>query len=110
MFLLRLQAQAGGKVGQAHSKISATKAALGAGIQTMESRLDAAEQIHDGKDDQIYTLKQEIEHQNDVPNLVLRRRLELRLSKRPKKTFDLWSKGATTCLVGSVLQLEQSLD
>ena len=32
----------------------------------MESRLHAAEQDHADKDDQIHTLKGEIEHQNDM--------------------------------------------
>merc|ERR1712226_1199650 len=53
-------------IGQAQSKISATKAALGAEIQAMESRLGAAEQDRADKDDQIRTLKEEIEHQNDM--------------------------------------------
>merc|ERR1719340_294170 len=53
-------------IGQAQSKISATKAALGAEIQAMEARLGAAEQDRADKDDQIRTLKEEIEHQNDM--------------------------------------------
>merc|ERR1712029_372778 len=53
-------------IGQAQSKISASKAALGAEIQAMESRLGAAEQDRADKDDQIRTLKEEIEHQNDM--------------------------------------------
>ena len=41
-------------IGQAHGKISATKAAFGDEIQTLESRVDAAEQIYDDKDDQTH--------------------------------------------------------
>ena len=53
-------------IGQAQSKISATKAALVAEIQAIKSRLGTAKQVHTDKDDQISTLKLEIKHQNDI--------------------------------------------
>merc|ERR1712156_1109538 len=53
-------------IGQAQSKIGATKAALGEEIKALEERLGAAEQDRAVKDEQIRTLKDEIEHQNDM--------------------------------------------
>ena len=58
----------------------------------MESRLGTAEEDHTDKDDQIHTLKEEIEHQNNtISNLSHEKKVELSLSKRLKKTFNLWS-------------------
>merc|ERR1719432_441700 len=48
------------------SKINATKAALAAAIGDLENQLGAAEQDRADKDDQIRTLKEEIDHQNDM--------------------------------------------
>merc|ERR1740129_604852 len=53
-------------IGQAQSKIGSTKAALAAEIKTLEEKLGAAEQDRADKDNQIATLKEEIEHQNDM--------------------------------------------
>merc|ERR1712170_89682 len=53
-------------IGQAQSKIGSTKAALGEEIQALEAKLAAAEQDRADKDAQIRTLKDEIEHQNDM--------------------------------------------
>jgi len=53
-------------IGQAQSKINATKGTLMGEIGNMESKLSAAEQDRADKDDQIRTLKEEIEHQNDM--------------------------------------------
>merc|ERR1719510_498067 len=53
-------------ISQAQSKIAATKATLGAEITACEGKLGAAEQDRADKDDQIRTLKEEIEHQNDM--------------------------------------------
>ena len=50
-------------IGQAQSKIAAQKAALGEEITAMEEKLAAAEQDRADKDEQIRTLKDEIEHQ-----------------------------------------------
>jgi len=53
-------------IGQAQSKIGATKAALSDEIGALEERLGAAEQDKNDKDGQIRILKEEIEHQNDM--------------------------------------------
>merc|ERR1712156_1127586 len=53
-------------IGQAQSKIGSTKAALANEIKALEDRLGAAEQDRAVKDEQIRTLKDEIEHQNDM--------------------------------------------
>merc|ERR1719195_2073559 len=53
-------------IGQAQSKIGATKAALGEEIGALEAKLAAAEQDRADKDAQIRSMKEEIEHQNDA--------------------------------------------
>merc|ERR1711879_209616 len=53
-------------IGGAMSKINSTKAALAAAIGDLEGQLGAAEQDRADKDDQIRTLKEEIDHQNDM--------------------------------------------
>merc|ERR1719210_1688746 len=53
-------------IGQAQSKIGATKAALGEEIQALEAKLAAAEQDRADKDAQIRSMKEEIEQQNDA--------------------------------------------
>merc|ERR1712062_613382 len=53
-------------IGGAMSKINATKATLAAAIGDLENQLGAAEQDRADKDDQIRTLKEEIDHQNDM--------------------------------------------
>merc|ERR1719264_864813 len=53
-------------IGQAQSKVTAQKAALGAEIEALEGRLAAAESDRNDRDDQIRTCKEEIEHQNDM--------------------------------------------
>merc|ERR1711988_1485794 len=53
-------------IGQAQSKIGATKAALGEEISALEAKLAAAEQDRADKDAQIRSMKEEIEHQNDA--------------------------------------------
>merc|ERR1719278_216022 len=53
-------------IGGAMSKINATKATLAAAIGDLEAQLGAAEQDRADKDEQIRTLKEEIEHQNDM--------------------------------------------
>merc|ERR1719449_73936 len=50
----------------AMSKINATKATLAAAIGDLEAQLGAAEQDRADKDEQIRTLKEEIDHQNDM--------------------------------------------
>merc|ERR1719232_1717861 len=51
---------------QAMSKINSNKAALATEIEAMEGKLSAAEQDRADKDDQIRTLKEEIDHQTDA--------------------------------------------
>merc|ERR1712203_1305309 len=53
-------------IGGAMSKINATKATLAAAIGDLEAQLGAAEQDRADKDEQIRTLKEEIDHQNDM--------------------------------------------
>merc|ERR1711970_1285619 len=53
-------------IGQAQSKIGSTKAALAADIHALEEKLAAAEQDRADKDEQIRSMKDEIEHQNDA--------------------------------------------
>jgi len=53
-------------IGQAQSKIGATKAALAEEIHALEEKLAAAEQDRADKDEQIRSMKDEIEHQNDA--------------------------------------------
>ena len=53
-------------INQQMSKVTSQKAQLGGEIKTLEGRLSSAEQDRADKDDQIRTLKEEIEHQNDM--------------------------------------------
>merc|ERR1711990_867397 len=53
-------------IGQQVSKINAQKASLAEEIKAKEEALGAAEKDRADKDDQIRTMKEEIEHQNDM--------------------------------------------
>merc|ERR1719346_759382 len=97
-------------IGQAQSKISATKAALGAEIKAMEDRLGAAEQDRADKDDQIRTLKEEIEHQNDMISKLGREKKSGQESKQ-KTEEDIQSmEDRCNHLSRLKSKLEQSLD
>merc|ERR1719412_2046685 len=97
-------------IGQAQSKISATKAALGAEISALEAKLGAAEQDRADKDDQIRTLKEEIEHQNDMVSKLNREKKSGQESKQ-KTEEDIQSmEDRCNHLCRLKSKLEQSLD
>merc|ERR1719230_793016 len=97
-------------IGQAQSKIGATKAALAADIKALEDRLGSAEQDRADKDEQIRTLKDEIEHQNDMVAKLNREKKGGQESKQ-KTEEDIQSmEDRCNHLARLKSKLEQSLD
>merc|ERR1712156_345492 len=97
-------------IGQAQSKIGATKAALGEEIKALEERLAAAEQDRADKDDQIRTMKEEIDHQNDMVSKLNREKKSGQESKQ-KTEEDIQSMEDRCNHLSRVKsKLEQSLD
>merc|ERR1712079_605625 len=97
-------------IGQAQSKIGATKAALGEEIKALEERLAAAEQDRADKDDQIRTMKEEIDHQNDMVSKLGREKKSGQESKQ-KTEEDIQSmEDRCNHLARVKSKLEQSLD
>merc|ERR1712020_270097 len=97
-------------VGGAMSKINATKAALAADIGNLEAQLGAAEQDRADKDDQIRTLKEEIDHQNDMIGKLTREKKGGQESKQ-KTEEDIQSmEDRCNHLARLKSKLEQSLD
>merc|ERR1719305_1822173 len=97
-------------IGQAQSKIGSTKAALAAEIKTLEEKLGAAEQDRADKDNQIATLKEEIEHQNDMVAKLNREKKGGQESKQ-KTEEDIQSmEDRCNHLARLKSKLEQSLD
>merc|ERR1711981_543334 len=97
-------------VGGAMSKINATKAALAADIGNLEAQLGAAEQDRADKDDQIRTLKEEIDHQNDMIGKLAREKKGGQESKQ-KTEEDIQSmEDRCNHLARLKSKLEQSLD
>merc|ERR1739838_594956 len=97
-------------IGQAQSKIGSTKAALAGDIKALEDRLGAAEQDRSDKDEQIRTLKDEIEHQNDMVAKLNREKKGGQESKQ-KTEEDIQSmEDRCNHLARLKSKLEQSLD
>merc|ERR1719219_1799543 len=97
-------------VGGAMSKINATKAALAADIGNLEAQLGAAEQDRADKDDQIRTLKEEIDHQNDMIGKLTREKKGGQESKQ-KTEEDIQSmEDRCNHLARLKSKLEQNLD
>merc|ERR1712223_1793017 len=97
-------------ISQAQSKIGATKAALGEEIKALEERLAAAEQDRADKDDQIRTMKEEIDHQNDMVSKLGREKKSGQESKQ-KTEEDIQSmEDRCNHLARLKSKLEQSLD
>merc|ERR1712061_124350 len=97
-------------IGQAQSKIGSTKAALADDIKALEDRLGAAEQDRADKDEQIRTLKDEIEHQNDMVAKLNREKKGGQESKQ-KTEEDIQSmEDRCNHLARLKSKLEQSLD
>merc|ERR1711936_1088994 len=97
-------------IGQAQSKIGATKAALGEEIKALEEKLGAAEQDRADKDEQIRSMKEEIEHQNDAVAKLNREKKGGQESKQ-KTEEDIQSmEDRCNHLARLKSKLEQSLD
>merc|ERR1719232_137479 len=97
-------------IGQAQSKINSTKAALSSEINALEGKLGAAEQDKADKDEQIRTLKEEIEHQNDMVSKLNREKKGCQESKQ-KTEEDIQSmEDRCNHLSRLKSKLEQSLD
>merc|ERR1712042_357632 len=97
-------------IGQAQSKIGATKAALGEEISALEAKLAAAEQDRADKDAQIRSMKEEIEHQNDMVAKLNREKKGGQESKQ-KTEEDIQSmEDRCNHLARLKSKLEQSLD
>merc|ERR1712165_544788 len=97
-------------IGGAMSKINATKAALAAAIGDLEGQLGAAEQDRADKDEQIRTLKEEIDHQNDMIGKLTREKKSGQESKQ-KTEEDIQSmEDRCNHLARLKSKLEQSLD
>merc|ERR1719436_2197868 len=94
----------------AMSKINATKATLAAAIGDLEGQLGAAEQDRADKDEQIRTLKEEIDHQNDMIGKMTREKKSGQESKQ-KTEEDIQSmEDRCNHLARVKSKLEQSLD
>merc|ERR1712079_449764 len=97
-------------IGGAMSKINATKATLAAAIGDLEGQLGAAEQDRADKDEQIRTLKEEIDHQNDMIGKLTREKKGGQESKQ-KTEEDIQSmEDRCNHLARLKSKLEQSLD
>merc|ERR1719232_1147634 len=97
-------------IGQAQAKIAQTKAALGEEITAMEEKLSAAEQDRADKDDQIRTLKEEIDHQTDMISKLGREKKSGQESKQ-KTEEDIQSmEDRCNHLARVKSKLEQNLD
>merc|ERR1719328_604354 len=97
-------------INAAMAKINSTKAALGAEIQAMEGKLSAAESDRADKDDQIRTLKEEIDHQNDMIGKLTREKKGAQESKQ-KTEEDIQSmEDRCNHLARLKSKLEQSLE
>ena len=97
-------------IGQAQSKINSTKASLSSEINALESKLGAAEQDKADKDEQIRTLKEEIEHQNDMVSKLNREKKGCQEGKQ-KTEEDIQSiEDRCNHLSRLKSKLEQSLD
>merc|ERR1712042_133552 len=97
-------------IGQAQSKIGSTKAALGEEISALEAKLAAAEQDRADKDAQIRSMKEEIEHQNDMVAKLNREKKGGQESKQ-KTEEDIQSmEDRCNHLARLKSKLEQSLD
>merc|ERR1712141_789133 len=92
------------------SKITATKAALGAEIQALEGKLGAAESDRADKDDQIRTLKEEIDHQNDMIGKLQREKKSGQESKQKTEEDTQSIEDRCNHLARLKSKLEQSLD
>merc|ERR1711962_1397792 len=97
-------------IGQQVSKINSQKATLAADIKALEDRLGSAEQDRADKDEQIRTLKDEIEHQNDMVAKLNREKKGGQESKQ-KTEEDIQSmEDRCNHLARLKSKLEQSLD
>merc|ERR1712241_722692 len=94
----------------AMSKITATKAALGAEIQALEGKLGAAESDRADKDDQIRTLKEEIDHQNDMIGKLQREKKSGQENKQKTEEDTQSIEDRCNHLARLKSKLEQSLD
>ena len=66
----------------------------------MGSRLGANEEDHADKDDQIHTLKEEIEHQNNmISNLGHKKKGRTEFKQKTEEDIQSMEWSATTCLV-----------
>ena len=95
---------------QAQSKISAQKAQLGEEINALEGRLGAAEEDKATKDDQIRTLKEEIEHQNDMISKLNREKKNCSESRQKTEEDIQTMEDRCNHLSRVKSKLEQSLD
>merc|ERR1712179_821978 len=97
-------------IGQAQSKVTAQKAALGAEIEALEGRLAAAESDRADKDDQIRTCKEEIEHQNDMISKLGREKKGAQESRQKTEEDIQTMEDRCNHLSRVKAKLEQSLD
>merc|ERR1711936_917015 len=97
-------------IGQAQSKVTAQKAALGAEIEALEGRLAAAESDRNDRDDQIRTCKEEIEHQNDMISKLGREKKGAQESRQKTEEDIQTMEDRCNHLSRVKSKLEQSLD
>merc|ERR1711879_831453 len=97
-------------IGGAMSKINATKATLAAAIGDLEGQLGAAEQDRADKDEQIRTLKEEIDHQNDMIGKLTREKKGGQESKQKTEEDIRSMEDRCNHLARLKSKLEQSLD
>merc|ERR1719436_1254076 len=94
----------------AMSKINATKATLAAAIGDLEGQLGAAEQDRADKDEQIRTLKEEIDHQNDMIGKLTREKKSGQENKQKTEEDTQSIEDRCNHLARLKSKLEQSLD
>jgi len=97
-------------ISQQMSKVNSQKTQLGSEIESLEGKLANAEQDRADKDDQIRTLKDEIEHQNDMISKLQREKKGCQESRQRTEEDIQAMEDKCNHLARVKSKLEQSLD
>jgi len=97
-------------ISQQMSKVNSQKSSLGQEIESLEGKLANAEQDRADKDDQIRTLKDEIEHQNDMISKLQREKKGCQESRQRTEEDIQAMEDKCNHLARVKSKLEQSLD
>merc|ERR1712142_1126304 len=97
-------------ISQQMSKVNSQKSSLGQEIESLEGKLANAEQDRADKDDQIRTLKDEMEHQNDMISKLQREKKGCQESRQRTEEDIQAMEDKCNHLARVKSKLEQSLD